>query len=242
MRMHTLGLIAITMTALTLDAGAAAKRPVKIEDFARLQDLADPQVSPDGDWILYTVNSTDAAADRRRTDIWKVKWDGTGQSRVTYGTGNESAPRWSPDGRYISFLSARPGETRGTQVWLLDRAGGEAQPLTTVKGRIASYEWSPDARQLLLVYREGDAPEPEAARGGDAAPKAPPKPLVIDKYQFKRDGQGYLTGNARSRLYLYGVASHTLEALTSDGDYEESNPKWSPDGRRVAFVSNHDKD
>jgi dipeptidyl aminopeptidase/acylaminoacyl peptidase len=234
MRAHRLGFIAIAVIALTITAGAATKRPVKVDDFARLLDLADPQVSPDGEWVLYTVASTDAAADRRRTDIWRVKWDGTGQSRVTYGAGNESAPRWSPDGRLISFLSARPGETKGTQVWLLDRRGGEAQPLTQLKGRIASYEWSPDSTHLLLVYRESDAPEPD--------PKAPPKPLVIDKYQFKRDGQGYLTGSARSKLYLFEIASHKLEALTSDGDYDESNPRWSPDGRRIAFVSNHDKD
>ena len=74
------------------------------------------------------------------------------------------------------------------------------------------------------------------------ATPAPPKPIVVDKYQFKRDGQKYLTGNARTRIYLYDVQSRKLEPLTSDGDYDENNPNWSPDGSRIAFVSNHDKD
>jgi tricorn protease-like protein len=140
------GLVLVTVAALDAGAGAATRRPVKIDDFSRLQDVGDPQVSPDGDWVLYTLTTTDAGADRRRTDVWKVKWDGSGQSRLTYGSGNETSARWSPDGKYISFLSGRPGgEARGTQVWLLDRTGGEAHQLTQLKGRIASYEWSPDA-------------------------------------------------------------------------------------------------
>jgi dipeptidyl aminopeptidase/acylaminoacyl peptidase len=219
---------------------AAATRPVALDDFSRFQDVRDPHVSPEGDWVLYTVTATDREADRSRTDIWKVKWDGTQRSRVTYGSDSPSAPRWSPDGKYISFLSSRTGgDARGNQVWVMDRSGGEARQLTELKGRIASYEWSPDSTRLLLVYREADGSEPEPPRGDNL--RAAPKPLVINKYQFKRDGQGYLTGSARSRIYIYDIAARAVEPLTSDGDYEESSPAWSPDGRRVAFVSNHDK-
>ena len=221
--------LALVMTA-ALNAEAQL-RPVVIDDFSRFQDVGDPQVSPDGEWVLYTLTSTDTKADKRDTDVWVVKWDGTERRRLTFSAEGETAPRWSPDGRYISFLSARAGgNAKGTQVWVLERAGGEARQLTELTGRIQSYSWSPDATRLLLVYRDEPADE-----GGRNA-----KPIVVDKYQFKRDGQGYLTGNTRSRVYLYDIAARKAEALTAEGDYDESNPEWSPDGRQVAFVSNHD--
>jgi dipeptidyl aminopeptidase/acylaminoacyl peptidase len=233
--------LAILLTfALNADA---ATRPVRVDDFTRFQDVGDPQVSPDGEWVLYTLTTTDMAKDGRDTDIWMVKWDGSLRSRLTFTSENETAPRWSPDGKYISFLSSRPGgQARGNQVWVLERTGGEARQLTQLAGRITSYDWSPDGARLVLVYREGDSTEPEPGRAAAGGAPPLPKPIVVDKYQFKRDGQGYLTGTARSRIYLYDVQSRKLEPLTADGDYEESNPEWSPDGSRIAFVSNHDKE
>ena len=137
-------LFALFMTVAV--AGQAATRPIKVDDFSRFEDVADPQVSPDGQWVLYTLTTTDAAKDRRNTDIWLVKWDGSERRQVTFGTENETSPRWSPDGRYISFLAARPGgKGKGSQVWILDRTGGEAHQLTELTGRISSFDWSPDA-------------------------------------------------------------------------------------------------
>jgi dipeptidyl aminopeptidase/acylaminoacyl peptidase len=227
--MRTIAL-ALVMTA-ALHAETQPTRPIVVDDFTRFQDVGDPQLSPDGDWVLYTLTSADAAADRRDSDVWVVKFDGTERRRLTGSAENENAPRWSPDGRYISFLSSRSGgKAKGTQVWVMERAGGEAWQLTGLSGRIQDYSWSPDATRLLLVYR--DEPVEESGRSA--------RPIVVDQYQFKRDGQGYLTGNARSRIYVYDIAARKAEALTADGDYDESNPEWSPDGRQVAFVSNHD--
>ncbi|MDP1570589.1 MAG: S9 family peptidase [Vicinamibacterales bacterium] len=219
---------------LAAPAGATAQtlpRAVVLDDFSRVHDVGAPQVSPDGEWVLYTVSSADLVADRRDTDLWMVKWDGSERVRLTHSPESESAPRWSPDGRYISFLSSRPGPAKGSQVWVLSRAGGEARPLTALPGRISSYEWSPDATRLVLVYRD----EPPAENRNAA-------PIVVNRYQFKRDGVKYLTGDVRTRLYLYDIASARLEALTADGDYEESDPQWAPDGTRIAFVSNHEDD
>src|SRR4029450_13282392 len=99
------------------------------------------------------------------------------------------------------------GQARGNQVWVLERSGGEARQLTHLPGRITSYDWSPDGTRLVLVYREAEGAEAETARAASGATPAPPKPIVVDKYQFKRDGQKYLTGNARTRIYLYDVQS-----------------------------------
>jgi dipeptidyl aminopeptidase/acylaminoacyl peptidase len=152
-------------------------------------------------------------------------------------------PRFSPDGRYISFLSARPGGEY-TQVWLLDRKAGEPRQLTHVSGEITGYEWSPDGAHMVLVMH-GVAPgEGETASGklGKARrahrPSAAPKPLVIDALQFKQDEEGYLTAESRSHLYLLDVRSGAVEALTTDPQRADSKPQFSPDGRQIAYVSN----
>ena len=232
--------VLIALLSVAVNAQAAT-RPVRVDDFARFQDVGDPQISPDGEWVLYTVATTNTEQDRRDTHIWKVKWDGSQTTRITFGPGSESQPQWSPDGKYISFLAARQGApARGSQVWVLERSGGEARQLTQVKGRISGYEWSPDSTRLALTYREPDPADPESPAPGEQASRTPPKPIVIDRYQFVRDGQGYITGHTRTRIFLYDVTAGDLQQLTADGDYDESNPTWSPDGRRIAFVSNHD--
>lgn len=211
-------------------------RPLKIEDLDQIERIGDPQLSPDGQWVLYTVNSFDAGTDGRRTTIWQVSWNGGEPTRVTRESDAASAPRWSPDGRWISFL--RSGDN-GNQLWLLDRKGGaEAQQLTDVPGGIDSYVWSPDSRRLAIEYRE-DVPLTK-----DASGKEIPAPWVIDRVRFKEDaGDGYLHDRIKpTRLYLFDVQARSFEPLTSGGEFEESSPAWSPDSRRIAFVSNREAD
>ncbi len=214
-------------------------------------DVRDLQISPDGKWVAYTLSSVDAAADKTDTDIWMASWDGARQLRMTSSPEPENAPRWSPDGRYLSFLSGRTGgKSRGTQVWLLDREGGEAQQLTDVKGRLSAYEWSPDAKKLLLTVADREPGEPDdpatrgggaGGRGGAAGPNAPaPKPIVIDRYHFKQDIVGYLTQKP-GRLVLYDVATKKSDALTPE-TLEVGAPSWSPDGASIAFMGKEGRD
>ena len=230
------------------------KRPIVIDDQFKLQDVGDPEISADGEWIVYTVATWDVAADRRNTDLWKIKWDGSGQRQLTFTPENETSPKWSPDGRYISFVSSRKGPAKGNQVWLLETGGGEARQLTAVKGGVTGYEWSPDSKRLALVARHGgdvdDEPEAGAAGAGGAAGEGGarklPKPIVLDAYQFKRDGRTYLSNEGDTRIFLFDLDTKKEQLLTSDKDangaFDENAPSWSPDGTKIAFVSNHDAD
>jgi dipeptidyl aminopeptidase/acylaminoacyl peptidase len=219
-----------------------AKHPLKLDDLARIREVRDPQVSPDGQSVAYTVSTIDSKEDKGSSHIWMVGFDGKNDRQITWSQDSESSPRWSPDGKYLSFTSSRPGKAKGSQVWLLDRSGGEAMQLTDFKGRLQGYEWSPDSKRLAVVI--GD-PDPEAEANAAAAesggkPK-PPKPIVIDRYHFKQDVQGYLLSGRHSYIYLYDIESKKLERLTKS-KWDESSPSWSPDGGRIAFMTNRADD
>ena len=215
-------------------AAPAAKRPLRATDIFRVRDVRDPQISPDGKWVAYTVTIADSARDKNDTDVWMASWDGKENVRITSSKDGENVPRWSPDGRYLSFISSRDGG-KGGQVWLLDRRGGEATRLTEIKGGVSAYDWSPDATRLALIIEDPDD-EPSS----DSSKAKAPKPIVLDRYHFKQDVQGYL-GNKRSHLYVFDVAAKKLDTLTA-GKYDETNPSWSPDGKSIAFVSDRSPD
>ena len=213
--------ICLALLACLAPLGARAARPLSPDDWYRFQDVSDVRMAPDGAAIAYLVTSYDKESDQSRSALWTADWSGREPVQLTRGE-SVSQPRFSPDGRYLSFLSARPaGGT--TQLWVLDRRGGEARAVTHVSGEIVGYEWSPDGRRAVLVMH---ATEPG------------PRPLVIDAYHFKQDRRGYLTAGARSHLYLLDLESGSCEALTADPAREDSLPAFSPDGRTIAYVSN----
>jgi dipeptidyl aminopeptidase/acylaminoacyl peptidase len=206
------------------------KRPLRPGDIYRIKTLGDPNVSPDNRWIAYTVSMLDSAKDKRNSNIWMVSMDGKETVQLTNSTDNESNPRWSPDGKYISFLAARQGSSL-SQVWLLDRRGGEGMKLTDVKGDINNYSWSPDGKKLVLAMKDPK----------DTSKNKPPQPYVINKFKFKQDITGYQYDSSRTHLYLFDVATKKTQQLTT-GIYSEADPTWSPDGAKIAFVSNRTED
>ncbi len=215
----------------------AQPRLLTLDDLGKFKDVGAPRCSPDAKWIAYTLTTTDVAADKRDTDVWMVSRDGKENLRVTSSTESESAPNWSPDGKYLSFLSSRPGKAKGAQVWGIDRRGGEAQQLTDVKGRLSAYEWSPDGKKLALILKEDEEP----AKKDEDKKDEKPKPIVIDRYSFKRDGAGYISGTKRNRIVLFDLATKKTETVTTE-NFDESGPVWSPDGKMIAFTSNRTAD
>lgn len=201
---------------------APVSRALAPDDFYRVQEVRDPQVSPDGQWVAYVVTANDRQADEARSSVWMASWDGSQRLALTAAADGTGKPKWSPDGRYLAF-EATPAGSEKAQIMLSDRRGGEARQLTSVQGDIGEYDWSPDSKHLVLAMVQGDA-------------GAAPKPIVIDSRHFKQDKDGYLGQGRAQHLYLFDIESKHSEQLTSDAQFNEDLPTWSPDGRQIAFI------
>jgi dipeptidyl aminopeptidase/acylaminoacyl peptidase len=231
--------ILLCLAARTILAGSptpAAQRTLKPEDFAQVRDVDEPNISPDGNLVAYVVKTADMEKDKLPGNLWLVKWDGSENRALTFGNKGQSHPRWSPDGKWIAFLSGREDENEIDQLWILPIGGGEAEKLTDTKGGVEDFAWSPDSKRIVLVVHDPDLREAEKK---EKEKKTVP-PLVIDRFFFKKDIDGYLT-DRYSHLQLLDLTSRKTEPLTA-GHHDDVLPAWSPNGDEIAFVTKRGDD
>jgi len=224
----------IAGAALALTAVAAEPTKFTVDDLVRVANVSELDLSPDGTYVVYSASEPNLEEDEAQYDLWRARWDGSEKRALTRTPdSDEYQAAYSPDGKWIAFLSDRGDEDAKIQVWLMPADGGEAEALTEFRGGVSDFQWAPDSARLAVV-----ADDPELAEG-EEEPKQP-KPIVIDRHYFKEDYVGWLT-DKREHLYLFEIAGKKSTQLTK-GASDEQLPAWSPDGKQIAYVTKRGPD
>ena len=221
----------IGLAGLVLALAAAAQTPrrgVTAEDYLAFEQAGDPQISPDGKSVAYTVTTIDQKANRRFTRIWMIPEAGSPEPRPFTGEGaSSSSPRWSPDGKALAFLSAGSAGSPGgkTQIWVMARSGGEARKVSSLENGASSFEWSPDGTRFVCLTRTGPPP----SKTSDV------KHYTHANYKFNDTGW---FDDKRSHVAVVDAMTGESKQITNGDDWNDLDPHWSPDGTKIAFVSN----
>jgi dipeptidyl aminopeptidase/acylaminoacyl peptidase len=214
-------------------------RSITAEDLYGFRLITDSRISPDGKWVVYSVERVDRRTEKRYSNLWIVSTGGGRPLRFTYGDQADSQPRWSPDGKVIAFISNR-ANAKQHQIYIIPFDGGEARQLTKLRGEFDTFEWSPDGKRLALNFRKANRQAIEQEKDK----KKKELGIVgrhIDRVFFKYDGSGFLP---KERWHIWTVDTRTGRArqLTKGNSYDELSPSWSPDGCSILFVSNRSRD
>ncbi len=275
--------------------GESKRRGITPEDYFAFEFLSDPQLSPDGRWVAYVMTTVDQRQNRRQSNIWIAAVDGSRPPRqFTTSAQSSTSPRWSPDGQYLAFLSARPADTNVTgapaasssqttasptpgtpsatpsttatpapagtpptaatpatppspttpgvpsalqtttagpetpraQIYVLALEGGEARRVTNLRNGVSLFRWSPDGKRFAVVSRTG----PSDVK----PPSSDVRHYRHTSYKFNDTGW---FDDKRNHIWVVDFPTGAARQITSGEEWNDSDPQWSPDGTRIAFVS-----
>jgi dipeptidyl aminopeptidase/acylaminoacyl peptidase len=231
---------------LTVRAQEAPKHPITFDDLIKMHRIGEPQVSPDGKWVAYTVSTPDIDANRGASNIWLVATSGGAELQLTQ-SGHDSSPVWSPDCRTLAFLSSRSGES---QVYLLAMEGGESHALTKLSTGADIVKWSPDGKTIAFtssVYPDCKDDDCNSKRDTEKE-KSKVKAHVAEHLLYRH----WTHWNEGKRGHLFVVPADGSAAprdLTAGADYdvppdERGGPgdiNFSPDSQELCFTAVTDK-
>lgn len=205
-------------------------------DLTRIRFVSDAQVSPDGRAVAFVVTTLSEERDEYLSQIWLVDATGGEPRRFTAGPRRDTAPRWSPDGARLAFVSEREDRKKKGQLYVMPATGGEPVRLTDLRHGVSAPEWSPDGTRLAFVARVGGWVEPESEE--EKRKSRPPRVITALKYRF--NGEGF-TYDRRPQIFTVAADGGEPRQVT-EGDYDHVDPAWSPDGRALVFASaRHDE-
>jgi dipeptidyl aminopeptidase/acylaminoacyl peptidase len=205
-----------------------AKRSFRPEDALRLRSASDPDLSPDGRRVAFAVTVADEDQDRLRSSIWVAALDGSSEARRFSDGPADKSPRWSPDGRWLAYISTADGRPDDAHVRLAPLDGGTPARVGDLPGPVSQLAWSPDSTRLVVVCRVG-VPNRSAASATERN-----APRVVRGLAARLDGVGWQDG--RRHLFVVDVNGGSARQVTR-GEYDHADPSFSPDGTTIVFAS-----
>ena len=232
-------LISTAFLAIFIFSGSAQLKPFTYMDLFDLQYVSDPQISPNGLWVVYRRMQFDVMMDRGSGNLWMIRTDGTQHQKLSAREGSESSPKWSPDGKKLAFVSSTE---EGSEIYMYWLGSGKIAKISQLPYNPESLSWSPDGKQLAFAMNVAKAPpviaempiKPKGAKWAEA-------PRITDRVYHEADGKGYIKPGF-SHIFVIPSNGGAVRQISSGNHHHRGRLSWSNDGNSIYFSANRNED